>query len=287
VQAFRPVASGVKANAVSIEITNAFHRSVDEGVTRLERPLGALVATGLVGGLDVSLGVFALLIVERETGNHLLGSLAFGIGFIALTLANSELFTENFMLPITAVVAKYAPWWSVLRLWCGTAVFNLIGGWVALGLVMIAFPDVHRVALELGTRPATLGIGRVAFASAIIAGASITLMTWMERATESVPAKLVSAVSIAFVLAAAPLQHAIVISIECFAALHAGAHFGYLDWAGAFGWAALGNTVGGIGLVTVLRLLQVGRKEIQREQRRPKDARRDEGDIAGVEQETR
>jgi formate-nitrite transporter family protein len=248
----------------------AFRRSVDEGVQRLERPLPSLLATGLVGGLDVSLGVFAMLIVTHETGSRVLGALAFGIGFLALTLASSELFTENFLVPVTAVVAKDAPWWSVLRLWAGTAVCNLIGGWTAMGLVMVAFPGLHDVARSIGAHPTSLGIGRVAFASAILAGATITLMTWMERSTEAIMAKIVSAFAIAFVLAAAPLQHAIVISIETFAALQAGAHFGYLDWLRTFGWAALGNAIGGLGLVTVLRLVQVGPREIEREQQLPK-----------------
>ena len=38
-------------------------------------PLAALVATGLVGGLDVSIGVIALLLVESGTHQHLLGAL--------------------------------------------------------------------------------------------------------------------------------------------------------------------------------------------------------------------
>lgn len=237
---------------------------------RLERPLPGLIATGTVGGLDVGVGVFALLIVMRETENKLLASLAFGIGFLALSLAGSELFTENFLVPVTAVVAKDAPWWSVARLWTGTAIFNLIGGWIGMGLVIAAFPDLHRSAIEIGSHPTSLGIGWQSFASAIVAGACITLMTWMERSTESVTAKLVSAFAIAFVLAAAPLQHAIVISIESFAALHAGASFGYLDWLGAFAWAALGNILGGLGLVTMLRLVQVGPEAIRREQQLPK-----------------
>jgi formate/nitrite transporter FocA (FNT family) len=111
-------------------VQDAFARSVEEGVVRLERSGASLVATGLVGGLDVGVGVFALFIVEAETGSRLLGALAFGIGFLALTMARSELFTENFLVPINAVVAGRAPWWSVLRLWAGTAVFNLWApGW--------------------------------------------------------------------------------------------------------------------------------------------------------------
>jgi hypothetical protein len=53
------------------------------------------------------------------------------------------------------------------------------------------------------------------------------------------------------------LNHVIVVSLEMFAALQAGAHFGYLDWLGMSAWFGLGNIIGGVGLVTVLRLVQV------------------------------
>jgi formate-nitrite transporter family protein len=46
----------------------------------------------------------------------------------------------------------------------------------------------------------------------------------------------------------------------CFAALQAGAPFGYLDWLELAAFAALGNMLGGLGLVTILRLLQVPHK---------------------------
>jgi hypothetical protein len=74
--------------------------------------------------------------------------------------------------------------------------------------------------------------------------------------TESVPAKLVAAIAAAFLLGAASLTHAIVLSLDMFAWLHAGAPFGYVDWLEAFGFAAFANMVGGIGLVTTLRLAQ-------------------------------
>src|SRR5213079_3265485 len=98
------------------------------------------------------------------------------------------------------------------------------------------------------------------FAGAILGGAVITLMTWMERSTESVPAKLVAAASAAFVLAAAPLNHVIVVSLEMFAALQYGAPFGYLDWLTIAAWYALGNIIGGVALVTGLRMVQLGRR---------------------------
>ena len=99
-------------------------------------------------------------------------------------------------------------------------------------------------------------------------------MTWMERSTESVPAKLVACVVAGFLLAAAPLNHVIVVSLEMFAALQHGAHFGYLDWLVVMAWYTLGNLIGGVGLVAGLRLVQVGEGELQGARRsRPRRGR--------------
>src|SRR5438552_622362 len=165
---------------MAADLSDAFHRSVEEGEHRLERTWPGLLATGAVGGLDVSIGIFAMFVVRERTGNDLLGALAFSLGFIALTLASSELFTENFLVPVTAVVADRAGVRALLRLWFGTLLTNLAGGWVAVGLVMAAFPDLRRVAVEVGSHPTHLGLGTSSFASAVLAGGAITLMTWME-----------------------------------------------------------------------------------------------------------
>lgn len=71
-----------------------------------------------------------------------------------------------------------------------------------------------------------------------------------------------AAVVAAFLLGAGKLTHAIVVSLLLFAGLQAGAPYGYLDWLGFLGWATLGNMVGGIGLITVLRLVQVGKASV-------------------------
>lgn len=249
-------------------VEGAFERSIDEGERRLRRSWPDLLATGAVGGLDVGVGVFALLLVFEGTGNELLGSLAFGIGFVALTLGNSELFTEDFLVPVTVLAARRARLRALVRLWGGTAAMNLVAGWLFTNLMVIGFPFVEAVAVEIGSHYPEMGIGGEAFASAILGGAAITLMTWMERGTDSVVAKLVAAWSIAFLLAAGAMNHAVVASLGMFAALHAGAPFGYLDWLGAASFAALGNMIGGIGLVTVLRLVQVGGAKIESERRR-------------------
>jgi formate/nitrite transporter FocA (FNT family) len=237
---------------------SGFQRTLEEGGRRLERSYWSLLGTGLVGGVDVATGVLALLIVKKGTGSELLAGLAFSIGFIALTLARSELFTENFLVPVIAVVAHREPLWRLGRLWLGTAVFNLAGGWLVTGLVVTGIPQLRSTALKTGLGYISYGLGWRAFALALLAGLVITLMTWMQHTVDSPGAKLVAAVTSAFLLGAAKLNHAIVASLLIFAALQTGhAPFGYLRWLEALGWSALGNIVGGVGLVTLLRLLQV------------------------------
>jgi len=153
------------APVASEALQTVFHNTMQEGEERLARSLPALLATGAVGGIDVGMGVLALLLVLTLTGNEVAGALAFGIGFIALTLANSELFTENFLVPIAPIVARRARIRSLLRLWLGTLVMNLIGGWVITLIVITALPETRPEAIKLGEGYVHLGIGTTSFAS--------------------------------------------------------------------------------------------------------------------------
>ncbi len=243
------------------EVEDAFRRSVDEGRRRMSRPTLPLLATGLVGGIDVGTGVLALLLVEHGTGSTLLAGLAFSVGFIALTLARSELFTENFLVPVTTVIARQARFRLLLRLWGGTLVANLAGGWIFTWLIVVGYPELAGTARDAGEHYVGLGIGVRSMALAVMGGAVITLMTWMQHSTDSTGVKLIPAVTGAFLLGGGQLNHAVVNSLLVFSGLHTGeSSFGYVDWARTASWAALGNMVGGIGLVTVLRLFQVPNK---------------------------
>jgi formate/nitrite transporter FocA (FNT family) len=248
------------------ELEETFERTVADGEYRLSRGWRNLLATGLVGGLDVGIGILALLLVLHETGSILLAALAFGIGFIALFLAQSELFTENFLVPVAAVTAQRGTVVQLARLWIGTVTTNLAGGWLMMALILAGHPDLETTAREIGAKYVAFPAGR-ALTLGILGGIVITLMTWMERATESVPAKLVVAVSTGFLLIAGSLSHTVVASLLLFAALHAGAPFGYTDWLEVAGIVTAGNLIGGLGLVTLLRLVQVGPNRIARQTR--------------------
>lgn len=240
------------------ELEEAYERLVAEGDVRLTRALLPLVATGVLGGIDVGVGVLMYLVVEAETGERLLASLAFSIGFVTLLLARSELFTENFLVPVTTVAAGHASMRQLVRLWAVTLVANLAGGLLLAWLMVTALPELHDSAVAAGSHYAHLGVSWRSFALAVLAGVVITLLTRMQHATESLGVQLVPAVLMSFVLVGAQLFHSVLDSILMFAGLATGdADYTALDWAGALGWSVLGNLVGGIGLVTALRLLRV------------------------------
>jgi formate/nitrite transporter FocA (FNT family) len=240
------------------ELEETFDRLVDEGHERLERPLLPLAATGFLGGVDVGVGVLMYLVVDAKTDNPLLASLAFTVGFVALLLANSELFTENFLVPVISVVAKVGTVPQLVRLWGVTLMANLVAGFAMAGMIVVALPDVHDAAVRAGSHYAHLGVSWRSFFLAVLAGAVITLLTRMQHATESLGPRLVAAVMMSFVLVGAQLFHSVLDSILMFCGLLTGkADYGYLDWLGALGWSAFGNLTGGLVLVTAARLLRV------------------------------
>jgi formate/nitrite transporter FocA (FNT family) len=241
---------------------------VAEGRERLTRTWPQLIATGLLAGLDVSFGVLALLVVEHETGSRMLGALAFSIGFIALILGKSELFDENYLIPVAAVVVDKTGVRSLVRLWGGTAAMNLAGCWILAGLIAAALSPLAQTATTVAKFYPERGVTWESFALGVLGGTVITLATWMEHGSVTEFGKIVVAVLAGFLIAGTPLSHVIVMSAEMFTALHFGAPFGYSDWLGMAAWVTLANMTGGLLLVTLLRIIQghAGEEESIREQ---------------------
>lgn len=116
------------------------------------------------------MGLLAYLLTLHETGSHVLAGLAFSIGFIALFLAHSELFTEGFYYPIMAVVNRRGSWLELLRLWGVTLAMNLVGGWLTVGLIAAGFPKLHDTLGESAHHFLDIGMSWQGAALAVLAG---------------------------------------------------------------------------------------------------------------------
>lgn len=249
---------------VEDEIEESFDRTVDEGAQRLHRTFLDVLITGLFGGFEIGIGVMAYLAVLHETDNHLLAGVAFSAGLIALLLAKSELFTEGFLVPIAAVTAKQATIGQLGKLWAGTLVANLIGGWIFMALVMTAFPQWTETIITSAEHYVDAGFSLQTVCLALLGGSTITLMTRMQHGTEAMSGKLAAAVVGGFLLSGLQLFHSILDSLLIFGAIQVGAEMNYGDWLGWFGYTVVFNILGGILLVTALRLVR-DRKLVERE----------------------
>jgi formate/nitrite transporter FocA (FNT family) len=237
-------------------LVKGFDNVVTSGAERLHRSASNVLVTGLFGGLEVGLGIMGYLAVLHQTNDHLLAGLAFGAGFIALMLAHSELFTENFLMPIAAVVAKQGTLLQLAKLWGGTLVGNLVGGWVFMWLLAQGFPQWKPTMVEAATHYAHAPFSLQSVVLAVLAGSTITLMTRMQQGTDSHTAKIVASVIGGFLLAGLQLFHSILDSLLIFGGIHVGGPVTYLQWLGWFAYTLVGNVIGGVVLVTALRLVR-------------------------------
>ncbi|WP_022923834.1 formate/nitrite transporter family protein [Serinicoccus marinus] len=262
---YETVEVGGVARRLEEELHEEFNTTVSEGEERLKRTHRGLVVTGLFGGIDVGLGIMAMLAVMHATGSTLLSGLAFGIGLLALRLAHSELFTEDFMLPVNAVLAGHGTAGQLLRLWSVTLVTNLAGGWAFMWLVVYAFPQFHQHLVESAVGYVTAGFTMETVALALLAGSTITLMTRMNQgASSDVMTAIISFIG-GFLVVGLEMHHGALSSVLIFGAMQAGAEITVGQWLGWFWWVTLLNMVGGLVIMTALRIVRTW--ELVREER--------------------
>ncbi len=239
-----------------------FARTREEGERRLERSRLELASTSLVAGFDVVFGVIALgtmtaLLTPKlgPSAAHFFGAFGFGLAFIFIVVGRSELFTENFLVPITALRRGKLTLMRLVQLWTISPVMNILGG---TALILIVSTEG---VLPEGTAPAILETAVhiddlplwSAFCSAIVGGALITVMTWMVEGVGTVGGRIVVAWLAGVLLAMASLNHVIVVTLEMIFGMRFGTEITLGETGLNFVIAAAGNMVGGILFVTLTR----------------------------------
>jgi formate/nitrite transporter FocA (FNT family) len=244
-----------------------YARARDEGRRRLARPVVELAATALVGGFDVAFGVVAFGLAAgavagsvRPEVARLVGAIAFGVGFVFVVVGKSELFTENFLVPVAGLERRSrASWLKLGELWVGTLLLNLVGG-AALALIVTSKGVLPRGSHDELVRLAERLTSHSAFAellSAVVAGALMTLMTWfVEGAAESTGIRIAMSWIVGTLIALGTFNHAIVSTIELVFGMRYGAAVSIGDLFANLGIAVGGNLVGGLVLVTFARTAQ-------------------------------
>jgi len=249
--------------AAAREPEEIYEETRKEGRRRLSRPVVELAATALVGGFDVAFGVAAYALAASAVGGsrgRLAGAIAFGIGFVFIVVGKSELFTENFLIPIAGLNRRdRGSWFKLGELWAVALVLNIVGG-----LLIVVVMTSHGVLRHGSAQPLLELADHVtdystlaAFLSALIAGALMTLMTWfVEGAATSLGVRIIMAWIVGSIIVLGGFNHAIVSTIELLYGMRFGSAVSYGSLFTNLGLSVAGNLAGGLLLVTFVRAVQ-------------------------------
>jgi formate-nitrite transporter family protein len=262
----RPVAVDAGGEDRDESAAELWSQGLEEGEQRLGRGRLSAAATGLVGGFDVMIGVGVASVVAGALSTALpvklaavLGALTFGVGFVLITIGRSELFSENFLIPVGAVIERRQPLRRLATLWIPTLIANLVGMFV-FALIFANRTVLDHNAVVAAGHTADVFVERstgAAFLSAIVAGVVMTLWTWLGIAVRTDVGRVLVALAIGFTIAAPNMNHVIVGTGEMmFGVLGGATHAGWGDVGVNFLLAFAGNVLGGTLFVTLTRFLQ-------------------------------
>lgn len=254
--------------AIAPDPSEIYRRAEEEGHRRLSMSPLEKTTTAFIAGVTVVFGIVALGVIEGLARPALasglaqmLGALGFAVGLVFLIVGRTELFSENFFDPVAKAIQerRAAAWASLLGLWGLTLAFNFVGGAVLVGVASVdgalpagAADALISVADELAAKswPATL-------ARAVLAGALLTLLSYMLEAVNTVTARILVAYFVGFILALGPFDHVVVSGLHLLFGIWLGGPVGYDDLVINIGLSTAGNVAGGLFLMTFTHTAQV------------------------------
>lgn len=238
-------------------------QEIEEGLGALERSAGGLFISGVSAGLDIGFSLFVMAVTwtlfesEVSAGTlKLLVANAYAVGFLFVILGRSELFTEQTTLAVLPVLNGKAGIAALLRLWglvyianlLGTAAFALLTTLVGPALGMIDSRAFGEIAAGLIRHP-----GWVIFASAVLAGWLMGLLSWLVASGRDTISQVVLVWLVATVIGLCGLHHVVVGSAEVLAGLFADQGVTAADYGRFLLWTTLGNAVGGSFFVAFIK----------------------------------
>lgn len=227
-----------------------------------KRSYGSIFTSALIAGLEIGisfimlLSVYALLVDLMPTHYALtLASLLYPVGFIAVVIGQSILYTEQTSLLSLPVVAGIETVTKLTKLWGVVIVGNIVGGCIFslsvvwLGLQMQWFEVAHIKFLAHHVLDYSWWI---LLGSAIVAGWMMGIAAWLVTSARDTLSRVLLVALITACIGVLGLHHSIVGNIEVFS----GVLFGdtsILDYIRFLLLALIGNTIGGVVFVTVLK----------------------------------
>ncbi len=246
----------------SDEVFQRIVAAADEEITSGNREL---FFSGLAAGFAITVTFLLLVSLTASTGGHpILSALLYPLGFVYIIIGGYQLYTEQTLPPVALTLERLASIPALLRNWGVVLAGNFTGG--AFGAAALAFggvlsPEAATAAADIAEKGIATGwwplFSKAAFAGLIVAG-----VVWVEYAARDTISRLV-VVYIAFLsIPLGGLFHSVVSFTE----------MAYLVFLGDLALLVgltefvlpvlLGNTLGGVVLVTAVNYFQTTEERI-------------------------
>jgi len=233
---------------------------VIEGREELGRANTGLALSALGAGLNISFSAIALALVGSLTGGvGLLAMAAYPVGFLVVILGKEELYTENTVTPVAVALTDTSEITNMLRMWGILFVFNIIGA-IAFALVVTYGGVLGSPALDLLLEEVAKKMENgfwLLTLKAVFGGWLVALVAWLVATSQDTISQVFFIWLLVFLIPVGGLVHCIAGATEVLISVFAGKS-SWLEFLFHFLVpATLGNTIGGIVLVTLLNYGQV------------------------------
>ncbi|WP_254529329.1 formate/nitrite transporter family protein [Natrinema gelatinilyticum] len=247
----------------SDEIFQRIVAAADEEITSGNREL---FFSGLAGGFAITITFLLYASLTASTdGDPILSTLLYPLGFIYIIIGGYQLYTENTLPPVALTLERLASVPALLRHWTIVLAGNFTGG--GLGAMALSWGDVFDDdAAAAATELAEHGLetpwwslfSKAAFAGLIVAG-----VVWIVYASRDTISRLVVVYLAFLAIPLGNLFHVVVSFTEMVYMVLGGEVAVFVGVTEFVLPVLLGNTIGGIVLVTVVNYFQTSERRLE------------------------
>jgi formate/nitrite transporter FocA (FNT family) len=238
-------------------------QEITEGLSIMRRSTFGLIVSGLSAGLDLGFSVFLMTVVLSSTRDvfskpavNLLVAAAYSIGFIFVILGRSELFTEHTTLAILPVLNGNASLRELARLWGFIYWANIAGGAIIAVMIVALAPalgDVQVTVFGVIAGDLVRHPWWVILLSGVMAGWLMGLVSWLVTASRDSISQIAIIGIITTTIGLLHLHHSMAGSIEVLVGLFSHQGISLPDYFTFLVWATIGNSIGGVFFVGVIK----------------------------------
>lgn len=245
-------------------VDEVYQRVVADADHEITTGARELFFSGVAAGFAITITYLLYASMSATTDSSVVAALLYPLGFIYIIIGGYQLFTENTLPPVALTLERLASIPALFRHWLIVLAGNFTGG--TLGALALAYGGVFDaetaiVATDIAMKgvetPAWDLFFKAAFAGLIVAG-----VVWINFAARDTVTRLL-VVYLAFL--AIPLGNLfhVVVSFTEVVYLMVTADLGIVTGMGGFVLPVLlGNTLGGVLLVTVVNYYQTSDRRL-------------------------